>query len=121
MAARQGVDQLVNTLLQSVSMAKHKNDTKTASQVLRELREARGTSLRTAAKELGVDPAHLSRVERGEKSPSGDLGRRAARYYEVPEEELQLASGTVPEDVVEILNAHPELISDLRKRYGNSR
>ncbi|MGH8873898.1 MAG: helix-turn-helix domain-containing protein [Acidimicrobiia bacterium] len=37
---------------------------------LRALREARGLSLRFVARQVGIDPAHLSRIERGLASPS---------------------------------------------------
>lgn len=38
--------------------------------VVRALREARGISLRTLAKEIGRDPATISRIERGINQPS---------------------------------------------------
>lgn len=37
---------------------------------LRQLREASGQSLRSVARRSGVDPAHLSRIERGQVNPS---------------------------------------------------
>ncbi|RSN64014.1 hypothetical protein DMH12_04370 [Streptomyces sp. WAC 04229] len=37
---------------------------------LRAVREAKGLSLRTAAARSGIDPGHLSKVERGEKQLS---------------------------------------------------
>lgn len=88
--------------------------------LLRELRESRGTSLRAAARELAVDPAHLSRLERGTKPASDDLLMRAANYYDVPQELLALAEGKVPDDIVEIIRAHPDLITRLRSEYGRS-
>jgi transcriptional regulator with XRE-family HTH domain len=45
---------------------------------LRDLRVKRGLSLREAARRAGIDPAHLSRVERGKSQLSVDaLGRLA--------------------------------------------
>ncbi len=94
-------------------------ETRPLSELLRELREERGSSLRAAAKDLGVDPSYLSRLERGEKAASPQLLRKAASYYEVPEEELALAEGKLPADVIEILRAHPDLIDRIRTEYGS--
>jgi transcriptional regulator with XRE-family HTH domain len=45
---------------------------------LRAVRVAQGLTLREAARRAGVDPAHLSRVERGERQLSVEsLGRLA--------------------------------------------
>ena len=93
-------------------------DTRPLPEILRELREQRGASLRTAARDLGVDPAYLSRLETGQKPASPGLLRKAANYYSVPEEELALAEGRLPRDVIEILRAHPEAIKRLRSEYG---
>jgi transcriptional regulator with XRE-family HTH domain len=87
--------------------------------LLRELREQRGRSLREAARALDVDPAHLSRVERGAKPASSAVLERASNYYSVPRELLALSRGVVPDDVVELLQHHPEVIEELRHRYGS--
>jgi transcriptional regulator with XRE-family HTH domain len=87
--------------------------------LLRELREERGESLRAAAQQLGVDPSYLSRLERGEKAPSGQLIQKASKLYAVPAEILELAEGRLPSDVVAIFRRHPELIEKLRADYGS--
>jgi transcriptional regulator with XRE-family HTH domain len=87
--------------------------------LLRRLREDSGVSLRGAATEIGLAPSFLSRVERGERTITSDLRRRLANYYSVDEESLELASGQIPNDVVAILRQHPDVIDDLRKRYGS--
>jgi transcriptional regulator with XRE-family HTH domain len=92
--------------------------TKSASKLLRELREARGESLRKAARELGVAPSYLSRIERGEKTPSAELRTRVAKYYEIEPDVLALADGAIPPDIVRILTEHPELIDRIRAEYG---
>ena len=46
---------------------------------LRAVRVAQGLTLRQAAGQAGIDPAHLSRVERGESSLSLDALYRLAR------------------------------------------
>lgn len=85
--------------------------------LLRELREQQGQSLRQAARALDVNPAHLSRVERGEKPASQAMLARAAQYYAIPQELLALSRGQVPEDIVRLLQTHPELVDELRSRY----
>ncbi len=92
--------------------------TRPLADVLRDLRAQRGSSLRSAARDLGVNPSYLSRVERGEKGASPQMLRKAAVYYDVDEETLALAEGKLPTDVVEILRTHPELIDRLRDEYG---
>jgi transcriptional regulator with XRE-family HTH domain len=94
-------------------------DTAPLGDLLRELREQQGRSLREAARALEVDPAHLSRVERGAKPASSTVLERASNYYSVPRELLALSRGVVPSDVVELLQHHPEVIEELRHRYGS--
>lgn len=95
-------------------------DSRPLQDLLRDLRESRGQTLRQAARDLELDPAYLSRVERGEKPVSMGFLRRASNYYDVPEELLALSRGVVPNDVVAILQRHPQLLADLRERYGAS-
>lgn len=93
---------------------------KALTNLLRDLREANGKTLRQTAKDLEVNPAYLSRVERGEKPPSQAIQSRLAAYYEVEPEVIEVASGQLPPDVVRILQNNPEAIETLRKRYGQS-
>jgi transcriptional regulator with XRE-family HTH domain len=95
-------------------------NTTPVGQLLRELRERRGESLRGAAKDLGVDPSYLSKVERGSKPLPERLKPRIADYYDADPEELTIAEGLVPVDIAEILLEHPEVIAELRERYGSS-
>jgi transcriptional regulator with XRE-family HTH domain len=92
--------------------------TQSLAEMLRQLREQKGSSLRGTAKELGVDPSFLSRLERGKKPASGQLLMKAAQYYNVPVEQLEMASGAVPADVVKILQDHPDLVERIREEYG---
>lgn len=52
---------------------------------LRVAREALGLSLRAAARHSGIDPGHLSKVERGEKQLSIDSLYRLAITLELSE------------------------------------
>jgi transcriptional regulator with XRE-family HTH domain len=45
---------------------------------LRAVRQAQGKSLRSTARAAGIDPAHLSRVERGQKGLSVEALKRLA-------------------------------------------
>lgn len=91
---------------------------RSVAQLLRDMRQQQGASLREAAHELGVAPSHLSRLERGYKSPSSALRDRAANYYGIAPDVVSLADGVVPEDIKNILMRHPELLSELRERFG---
>lgn len=52
---------------------------------LRAAREAKGLTLRAAAKESGIDPGHLSKVERGEKQLSIEALYRLAVVVDLDE------------------------------------
>ncbi|MEI5036014.1 helix-turn-helix transcriptional regulator [Streptomyces sp. S1A(2023)] len=52
---------------------------------LRAAREARGMTLRAAARSSRIDPGHLSKVERGEKQLSIDALYRLATVLEMQE------------------------------------
>jgi hypothetical protein len=58
---------------------------------LRAVRQAQGRSLRDVATPAEIDPAHLSRVERGEKSLSVDSLYRLAKVLGLRELVKQLA------------------------------
>ncbi len=88
------------------------------AQLLRRLRAEQGRSLRGAARDLGVDPSYLSRVENGERQPSGELEERISSHYGLERDSLDLAAGRVPADVLEILRRHPDALDELRRRYG---
>jgi transcriptional regulator with XRE-family HTH domain len=64
---------------------------------LRAARQARGWSLRDVSAPADIDPAHLSRVERGEKSLSVDALYRLAKVPELRELAKQLAPYVTPE------------------------
>jgi transcriptional regulator with XRE-family HTH domain len=64
---------------------------------LRAVREARGLGLRQVAEEAGVDPAHLSRVERGQAGLSVESLRRVAQALALSELDRLLAPYTLDE------------------------
>lgn len=61
-----------------------------ASPSLRSAREAKGLSLRATAQLSGIDPGHLSKVERGEKQLSIEALYRLATVVDLDELASQL-------------------------------
>jgi hypothetical protein len=61
--------------------------------------------------------SQLSRLERGERSCTAEVGRRLASYYGVAPELIELAEGRVPADILEILREHPEEMDRLRRTH----
>ena len=65
--------------------------------LLRDRREHLGLSLRAVAAAVDVNPAHLSRVEKGTTPPSTQLLRRISSALDLPEEEVFLMAGRIPD------------------------
>ena len=93
--------------------------TPSTANLLRDLRRRQGRSLRSAAADIGVAPSQLSRLERGQRGLAADVSLRLSSYYGISAEVLALAQGDVPEDVIRILQKHPEEVEKLRERYGH--
>ena len=79
-------------------------------ETIREMREAQGMGLRTAAERLGISPAYLSRVERGkERPPRPDLVKRMATLLGGdPDLLFRLAESTDP-DLAEYIHRIPNV------------
>ncbi|WP_165570378.1 helix-turn-helix transcriptional regulator [Aeromicrobium sp. IC_218] len=88
----------------------------TAAQVLRRAREARGISLRAAASDMGLAASQLSRMERGLRGVSTESAGQLRQYYGLSDDEMALAEGRVPADVMRILLENPDLIELIRKK-----
>lgn len=89
---------------------------------LRKLRTRKEKSLKTAAPEIGVSHAYLSKLETGTQSPSEDLLVRLAAYYDADADVLSILDGRIPDDVLTALQAEPEEAARvLRARFGGSR
>jgi transcriptional regulator with XRE-family HTH domain len=89
--------------------------------LLHEVRSDKGVSLREAARRADIDPAYLSRLEHGRKSASAAVLGRLASLYDVDPDVVLLADGRVPDDIVDILRDNPEVVSELRVKYGKPR
>lgn len=74
--------------------------------------------MRSAAADIGIAPSQLSRLERGQRGLASDLSERLSDYYGVAAEVIALDQGEVPDDVVRILQNHPEEMNRLRQLYG---
>jgi transcriptional regulator with XRE-family HTH domain len=86
---------------------------------IRELRESllqtdRRFSLRQVAQRLGVQPAYLSQVERGNVAPpsEGTTRRLAEALGEDPDVVLALA-GKVSEDLQDVIRRRPKIFAEL--------
>ncbi|MDJ0968295.1 MAG: helix-turn-helix transcriptional regulator [Kiloniellales bacterium] len=80
-----------------------------------DLREGdRRYSLRQVAQRIGIEPAYLSKIERGELQPPSEATtlRLAADLGEDPDVLLAMA-GKVSSDLQEIIRRRPRLFADL--------
>ncbi len=89
---------------------------------VRKAREAKLTqdrrySLRQVAQRIGVEPAYLSKVERGETAPPGEETIRAlARELDEDTDVLLALAGKVSSDLKEIILRRPRLFADLLRQ-----
>ncbi len=76
--------------------------------------ENRRYSLRQVAQRIGIEPAYLSKIERGELQPPSEATtlRLAADLGEDPDVLLAMA-GKVSSDLQEIIRRRPRLFADL--------
>ena len=96
-------------------------------EVIRELREElrrddRSFSLRQVAHRIGVEPAYLSKIERGEVPPPSEATtvRLANELAQDPDVFLALA-GKVSRDLQEIIRKRPRVFAELiRQLEGGS-
>lgn len=89
---------------------------------IRELRKAKGYSLRKLAPLVGVGFSYLSKVENGrldfDGSPSESLIHRLADVLEADEDELLLLAHHVPESIARQIFDHPEVFRRLARCSG---
>lgn len=84
-------------------------------EVRERLRQRAGRySLRQVAHRIGVEPAYLSKVERGDVPPPGEatIARLASDLGEDPDVLLAMA-GKVSGDLQEIIRRRPQLFAEL--------
>lgn len=71
------------------------NNALPVSHQLRQLRQAKGWSLRDAERHSDVSNGYISQIERGDVEPSPGVLRRLAMAYDVPTEVLMEAAGFI--------------------------
>ena len=78
-------------------------------------------SLRQVAQRIGVEPAYLSKIERGVAAPPSEATtlRLAAELGEDPDVFLAMA-GKVSSDLQEIIRKRPKLFADLIRQLRNA-
>ena len=94
----------------------------TTREIRERLRETdRRFSLRQVAHRVGVEPAYLSKIERGAAAPPSEATtvRLAAELGEDPDVFLAMA-GKVSSDLQEIIRKRPKLFADLIRRLRDA-
>lgn len=91
----------------------------TFGEKIRELRKAKGFSLRTLAPMVGVGYSYLSKVENGKldfgDSPSEALIHRLAGTLDGDEDELLLMAGRIPDAISRRILDQPEVFRALAR------
>jgi len=105
---------------------RHTDDWGDFGRHVRETREALATtdrrfSLRQVASRMGVEPAYLSKIERGEVAPPSEAKIRAlaADLGQNPEVLLAMA-GKVSAELREIIRKRPQLFGDLLRQLRDA-
>ena len=66
------------------------------------------TSLRAVARDLGIEPSYLSKIENGEREPSDQMIERLATRLAVDHGELALRAGRLTGSVAEKIRSDPK-------------
>lgn len=98
----------------------------TFGEYIRERREAlrqsdRRYSVRQVAQRIGVEPAYLSKIERGETAPPSEEKIRAlARELGEDADMLLAMAGKVSSDLLEIIRKRPQLFAELIRQMKSA-
>lgn len=96
---------------------------KSSGYILRELREKRQLPLRVVAAFLDIDPAIMSRIERGQRKASREQIVKLAKYFDVNENELLVAwlSDKILYEIAGEQNAMEALrVAEEKVKYNNA-
>lgn len=85
---------------------------------LKSRRSELGFSLRHVASRIGVNAAHLSRVESGAAPPSEALIESLSGVLEVPLDELMLVAGRLPESLRRLVERDPYRVASALNRLA---
>jgi len=78
-------------------------------------------SLRQTAQRIGVEPAYLSKIERGEVAPPSEATIcRLAQDLNVDADVLLAMAGKVSKDLQDIIRQRPQLFADLIRQLKNA-
>lgn len=94
----------------------------TFGEYIRDRREAlrqsdRRYSVRQVAQRIGVEPAYLSKIERGETAPPSEEKIRALALELGEDADMLLAmAGKVSSDLLEIIRKRPQLFAELLRQ-----
>lgn len=81
------------------------------------LQSDRSFSLRQVAGRIGIEPAYLSKIERGDFAPpSEDVIRKLAQELGENPDILLALAGKVSKDLMDIIVQRPQLIGDLLRQ-----
>jgi transcriptional regulator with XRE-family HTH domain len=86
-----------------------------AARALRKARLKSDISLTDMAKRVGIGKTHLCNVEYGKVKPSDRLVRAICAELQISPDDIICLSGRIPDDVVEFIATHPELLGRIRK------
>jgi len=76
-------------------------------QKIRSLRLGKGLSIKKLSTLLKINYTYISHIERGKSIPSEHLLKKIAKKLGADEEELEILSGKIPEDIKKILYEYP--------------
>ena len=93
--------------------------------IIRQAREGKGISLRELAKQAGVSPTFLSKVETEDWKPKEEKLRKIASLLGLDEADLVARAGRIPSELTDIIKRHgarSELETLLRttKRFSSA-
>lgn len=97
---------------------------KSSGNILRELRENKQLPLRVVAAFLDIDPAIMSRIERGQRKASREQIIKLAGYFNVDENELLVAwlSDKIVYELADEQNAMEALkVAEEKVKYHKSK
>ena len=78
-------------------------------------------SVRQVAARIGVEPAYLSKIERGEVAPPGEESIRKLALELGEDVDVMLAiAGKVSEDLRDIIRRRPKLFAELLRELKNA-
>lgn len=91
-------------------------DAVTLGQRIRNRRLELGLTQREVAEEVGITVPYMSKIEAGKETPTEEKIARLARRLKLDADELTLAAGRLPTDVMARLSANPALALEFMRK-----